>query len=287
MNVCLFPSVVSCNHPTLTNFIPEFDWFIKMRHRFLTKPKARNYAVYVRNIPEGWRNNHGLKAFFERSIRGIHVREAHICLKTAVLRKKVVRRESILRLLEHAVASADESGIRPTHVPEKGFVSDVLDFVPVPVRRSSGINAVDSILFHNESLQAMNKDITKHIQQLQGRANVTPTDSFNFDDEDDLSSVDEADIDHNRSLFSLLWGHADQVFTQTVHDQMMVAGEATEMIKGTAKAAKKLVLPGDDGQVLSSGFVLFSRLSTTQAALQMIHHGAYTRIVKSALLPRV
>ena len=36
----------------------EFDWFIAMRHRFLMKPLARNYAVYVRNIPRGYETSH-------------------------------------------------------------------------------------------------------------------------------------------------------------------------------------------------------------------------------------
>lgn len=93
--------------------LQEMEWFTRMRHRFLMQKKVRNYSVYIRNIPQDWRSNRGLKNFFEKSIKGITVLESHIRLSTQNLKAKVGKRDEIIGHLERAVAMEDEFGVRP------------------------------------------------------------------------------------------------------------------------------------------------------------------------------
>jgi hypothetical protein len=44
--------------------LQEFTWYIEMHHKFLRKPLARNFSVFVRNIPPAYQDNRQLADFF-------------------------------------------------------------------------------------------------------------------------------------------------------------------------------------------------------------------------------
>jgi len=275
--------------------LQEMEWFAKMRHRFLMKTEARNYAVYIRNVPKDWRSNRGLKTFFEKSLRGSHVLESHICMRTTHLQQQVDQRAEAIVKLERAVAIWDETGVRPKH-REKALL------VPVPHRIVPQGKEVDSVLYYAEKLKLMNTAISEEIIVLKEMAKQQTSDLEYLDSDD--TSLDEddehGDYDndseqqeslleserprvHKRHSSALLnavrapGGALKNAVNSAVNDQIQFAGHAaglvTKTTAGAVTGAVKLVLKDDDGELFSAGFVVFRTLSTVHAALQMIHHG--------------
>jgi len=266
----------------------EIKTFTSLRHKFLRKPRARNFSVYVRNIPAAWRTNRGLQKFFERSIGGIRVQSSHVCLETKNLRKKVAEREKIVTALEHAVAQADESGKRPTHQEDKGILKQLHNVQHMLVGGAES-DRVDSIDYYNIQLKNANRDITESIAKLdakvrqrRGDQNYEHSDAENNNDDDaDASSSDSSSMSMNSqsvvskssgSLFDIVKANTGGVVKRAVHENIRLTKEATGTVAKAATGAVKLVLHDADGKIYSAGFIVFSTLSTTQAVLQMVHH---------------
>ncbi|CAB9519234.1 CSC1-like protein ERD4 [Seminavis robusta] len=244
--------------------LKEMQWFTNLRHSFLQQQKARNFAVYIRNIPEEWRSNRGIKDFFEKSLRGIHVQEASICLGTRNLRRKVAERDTIIDKLERAVAEQEVNGERPQHVEDT-----ILPGVNLLINNN---DKVDSIDFYTKQLKTMNADIAACIDALHERANVEPVeDKFDSDVADEASWVRGSAITEQEQD-SLLERFKDQ--TKCVQEAVIgpPVQEATELVTKAATEAVKLVFPNEDGEIFSAAFVVFGSLSTTHASLQMVHH---------------
>ena len=250
----------------------EFKWFTKMRHRFLQKTEARNYAVFVRNIPEGYRGNRGMKRFFEKSIRGVHVLESCVCVKLASLKSKVSERNKIVVKLEHAVAAADETGRRPTH-------TDIGDILQINCLPNDSVE-VDSIKFYANGIKEMNKEISHRIHILQNKINQPPDDGIG-DLHSDLDSSESGRDPETKAngLLDCINDNTTGILQKTITEQAQMAGKAAGVVAGVATGAINLLLPGDDGAIHSSGFVVFSTLSNAQAALQMIHNGKNTVVL--------
>ncbi|CAB9506136.1 CSC1-like protein [Seminavis robusta] len=267
--------------------LKDLEWFAQTRHAFLmASQQARNYAIFIRNIPPGWRSNRGLRNFFEKSLQGANVVETHICMGTRNLKEKVEKRECIMEKLEHAVAKLDETGKRPKHHEQQALLpSGVVPKVPeiaLPIGQQ-----VDSINYYANTLRKLNQDIAKQIDILQEIAKEQPDDvMFDDDDNDDDDNAEEEGINNNEimereqpartgdksdNLFRVLTHKTGGAVKQVVNEQLQFTGEAAGLVTRTATDAFKLVLPDQDGHIYSAGFVVFQTLSTTHAARQMLH----------------
>ncbi|KAL7556780.1 hypothetical protein ACA910_005222 [Epithemia clementina (nom. ined.)] len=308
---------------TMYQILLEFDWYIEMRHKFLRKPLARHFAVFVRNIPSDYRTNARLERFFRGCFSDDDVLEATLAINIPNLTKVVAQRDAAVANLEHALALYKKDGVRPHHKDK---------FIML------GGN-VDSIDYYTAQLEELNKDVAERIATLEpivkgsidkvedpGLASEAdeakfPDDSKvddsalnlqippglsaqyapNKDDPDTEAASTEIEMnvsgltsppsvaemqDTHSTLFGFgknmkkkatyvagaaataATGAANRAATATTD----VANRAAKTATGVANRAVTMMLGGEDGEVFPAGFVVFSKLSTTNAALQMVHH---------------
>lgn len=203
-----------------------------------------------------------MKRFFEQCLNNITVLESHIGLRAKNLQKNVKDREATLIQLERALALEEKTGNRPTHKLEKGLL-------PNPVAGVVGNSEeVDSIEFYTNKLMEENKKITKQIDYLKERANE---DTIIEDENLGTTSV-RGQEGGNRDLLTFVKSGTTEVAKTAAMRTASLTYGATNLVAKTALDAKKLVVPGEDGELFSAGFVSFSTLRTAGAALQQLHH---------------
>jgi hypothetical protein len=129
----------------------EFRWYTKWRHKFLSKPWSRNYAVYVSGIPEAFRSSFELAEYFRQCSSKEAVIEAHVTMDIPGLDAKVARREVVVRKLVHTVALERKKGCTKTH-RKIGF------------RR--GLEKVDSVSEFETELRTLNRNIERSVGKL-------------------------------------------------------------------------------------------------------------------------
>ena len=277
---------------TMYQILREFEWYIKMRHKFLRKPLLRHFAVFVRNIPSDYRTNPRLESFFRSCFSENDVLEARLALNAPNLAKVVAQRDTTLANLEHAWAQYQKDGVRPQHNDKLMVLGET----------------VDSIDYYTAELDKLNKDIEERKTKLEPLLlGSGQEDAFEHDDvpidENDEKHTDEEDIalelpsgfttspsngtdspkiDMNvsgltsgASIGNDENGKENVIFGLGRKMQKKVttaAGAAATTATGVANRAVSMVLGTEDGEIFPGGFVVFSKLSTTNAALQMIHH---------------
>jgi len=133
--------------------LEEFDWFTKARHRFLSKPEIRNYAVYVSGIPKAYRSSKALGDYFQQCSSKNAVLQAHIAYDTPNLDAKVARRKALIQKLEHAAAVEKLSGKKETHRI---------------IHLQRGIEKVESVAAFKEELGELNRTIARQIHDIVG-----------------------------------------------------------------------------------------------------------------------
>ncbi|CAB9518635.1 CSC1-like protein [Seminavis robusta] len=240
----------------------EMEWFAGMRHRYLRRKLARNYAIYLRNIPPHYQNNKALKHFFERCL-GVELEEAHITMKTSNLQKAVAERADTVARLEHAVAEEEIHGERPRHSA---------DNLIVPVGSIMGGQTVDSIDFYVKQLKAQNKDVTERIETLRENADkdmeVRAANSGDDVDVDNTSDTAEEDT----GFLTFVRSSAVNVVSNVAENTTSLTTGATGLVASAAGQAVNLLTGDEDGAVYSAGFIVFKKLSHVQTALRMTHY---------------
>ena len=107
-------------------------------------------GVYVRNIPEEYRDNGKLEEFFRHCFLDQNaVLEAHVRIKASNLAQKIVERDALMVNLEHARTVKEVKGITPTHK------SNIF-----------GGEQLDSIATYQKELDDLNKDIEERFGKL-------------------------------------------------------------------------------------------------------------------------
>lgn len=276
--------------------LDDFDWFIEMRHKFLHKPKARNYSIFVRNIPENYRNNQALEEFMRSCFSHDSIVEARVAYTAANLAKTEQNRDTTLFNLEHAVAEFESTGKRPQHT--NGLV------------RGVGIGeTVDSIDAYKKDLKALNNQVDESITEIEKKiesSNTMPewtgmsialrsvneeneeVTSFLSHDveikEEDSKKEHHEGANHGVGDALKTTGHVLGGAVKTTGDVVggavkntgVKATEAVEDVLGKAgnlaAGAIDLFTGGEDGIAQPSGFVVFNKLATANAALQIVHH---------------
>ena len=329
----------------MNQILREFEWFTDQRQKFLSRPVARNYSLYVTGIPPAYRSSHHLKQFFQKVFNADDILEAHVALRIPQLTKKVAQREGLAKKIEHLYNIAVTKGKRPTQ--------------QTLTIGNDGVNDVDAIEVNEEELSRLNDEITKaiddwerskrsrlmqdlqemhkhpsclrNVSTLMGSDDCEESEDRGPDnsleegvlrprpglktkglfygeptmDEDEsgltaLSSklIKKDDGDDNdtfvsnggstRSLFKTQpLKQVRSTVSYTARTTVKVAGTGvTQGAKKVNKTAKKAVtvasnvtsnavsrvIGDNEGEPLNSGFVTFKKLSTAQAALQMVHH---------------
>jgi Cytosolic domain of 10TM putative phosphate transporter len=261
----------------------EFTWFTEFRHKYLRKAKARNFSIFVRNIPVEYCSNAGLEYFFKHCFGPEHVVETRIRVKAPSLQTQVANRDKLLTKFAHALAY--EELTNREYMVKKSVLSGTRERVLETTSRE---------------LKASNEDICNRINAIEAKTNVTGASPIIFDVTSvagncvgDISVFDDsvaADQHQNSTEASVQLDKA----TGTVPNQDITVDESSgsglklisnalkgisETTKGVASGALdvaasslNLLNNNEDGEFYDAGFVSFSNLCTTNAALQMVHH---------------
>jgi hypothetical protein len=261
---------------TMYLILKEFDWFIEQRQKFLKRPVARNYAIYVQGIPPEYRTNGSLVNFFRQCYSEDTILDAAVRVNTPNLTKVVADRDSVVANLEHAIAFEDINGVAPTH-------------------RGSIIvgDKVDSIQAYTKELQEMNRDVQDRIEAIEtkhnGSGRLVVKDLKGLQMISEESSMTNPEEEAN-PLTSLNMEEDIQVFIEgegpakgsTINpfalgaSAMKASAKAATATAAAATSAAAAMLEVEDGDYYEAGFVTFSRLSVVHAALQMVHGNPFT-----------
>jgi hypothetical protein len=258
----------------------EFEWFIEQRQKFLKRPVARNYAIYVQGIPPEYRTNASLATFFRQCYSEDAILEATVRVNTPNVSKVVAKREQVVAKLDHAIAYEQINGVAKTH------------------RKSVIVGGkVDSIEAYTKELKELNRDVQDRIEAIKtkhngiGRPDVknlgglqmipsgasslthpaeeaNPLTSANTEEEEDIHVVTEEARGPAR-------GSSLKPFAVGASAMRASATAATAAAAAAASSAKALLVK-EDGDFYEAGFVAFSKLSVVQAALQMVHGSPFT-----------
>lgn len=260
--------------------LKEFEWFTENRHKYLMALEPRNYTVYVSHIPAEYRSSAKLADYFRSCFSPGAVLEAHIALKIPRLEKQFKIREKLVNKLEHALNVKEVTGRNPTHL-------SIL---------AGRTTKVDSIETYSDELQQMNEEIECQVLGIEERNNPM---SFREDIEAEGGSIlyngslgggesisslgidrqrlepklaglyeDIPEVDESKPLSSssmALSGHLLTTVKSATEKLKSAAGDA-------AASGLSLILRQQDGEPREAGFVTFTGVKTTQAALQQIHH---------------
>ncbi len=119
-------------------------------------------------------------------------------------------------------------------------------------------------------------DISTH-SQLSGMSRSTARFATNVvGDAEQIDNVDESDVDESAGLtnsmnYSIRNGLTSTSKTLSASSKLM-AGTTLSLANFATSTASKMLSIRTEGEYYNAGFVTFSNLGSTQAALQMIHH---------------
>lgn len=159
----------------------DFSWFRKNRIKFLSKPKPRNYSIYVGGIPRDKRSNQALANYFCRILNEDAVYQASVALSIPGLQQKVKSRTKVVQKLEHCLALKQIKGITPTlrpHGPLGG--------------------SVDSIEMYQSQLAELNAEISTEIARIEDENDVSNAQPRE-DDDDGNDFVGSSRLENFRS----------------------------------------------------------------------------------------
>ena len=260
----------------------EFAWYTSMRHEFLRHKLPRNYAVFIRNIPEMYRNNRALEQFMKSCFSNDSVLEARVAVTTNQLAATEQARDAVVARLEHAWAQFEKTGRRPTH--REGFCG----------------NKLDSIDSYQNKLDEFNDKVNKEMVEIESKISTSLSSASGWSavrnvvraglisDLDSSQILDQEGVDEGSLLIdyngedgsSKHGGGSVTSVTRTVGqlatDAAGHVGDALFTVgnfaTGAVGEAASLIVGKEDGERHPAAFVVFTKLSTRNAALQTVHH---------------
>lgn len=278
---------------TMHLILRELDWFSAQRRKFLSAPTARNYTVYVRNIPVEYLSNRAVEDFFRLSFP-VSVLQAQLRVKAPKLSKLVAKRATIVAKLEHAMALERRSGRVLTHQ-----TSSLLSF------GQDGDRTVNSVEYYCQTLQALNEEIAHRIDDIRRSSPSSTLHEVSGDMEKavsrswlskrcqqlppSLSAEDEQYNSERLPLSPTACDACDQASSdsnRTCATKPPSSGtlrtlasaatnralSAASMPLQVASSAAALLTGPEDGELYTAGFVTFSKLSAVHATLQMVQN---------------
>ena len=236
---------------------------------------ARNYSVYVRNIPQHLLSNKAVIEYFNRMYNNekdatTAVIDCNVALIIPNLTKLVAERDAIYEKLEHAKAIKEIKGITPTHSTSS-----------LPIPGSANNNKVDSIEAYTTELAELNEKVKDAISKLEEIQEESP------EKEDTTTLFDAAAEDEK--------GRQQQAAAATTPEDAEEGGgpgksnNPLSVIQGGVSGSVSMVtntlgLNGkEDGEKLTAAFVSFRSLKYTNLSIKMNHNSTpYTMEVMEA-----
>jgi len=288
--------------------LAEFEWFTMHRHKYLMAEEPRNYTVYVSHIPLEYRTSAKLCDYFRSCFSPDAVLEAHVALEIPQLESEFKAREKLVNKLEHAINIEEVKGKTPTHINLLNgsqkvnsidcYAEELAEINADVKKRILEIELAANTMSFKNDLEAEGAsmhytgDISGHLLSGSiGGDSVSAASSLSLDDtyttgnkfEPTLAGLTEhMDITEDGPLESLS-GHGDSKdMSKSSKKKSVIASMKSKTdhamhnmksaTENAAHAGLSMVTGSDDGEPREAGFVTFTNLKTTQAALQQIHH---------------
>lgn len=213
----------------------DLEWFQNNRRSFLSRKVAENYSLFMSGLPKDLQNDAALTSFFADQ----NVREAHVALKIANLEKDVAKRDALVPKFDHAINVRVVKGEEPMH----------------KTKMCCGGEKVQSIPTYDTDLGELNDTITKSIDKV-----LTLHEARNEGDSENPATA--AVSSTKESL--------------TENEDVSAVAEAFDEPKksgiGSITSSIKAMMTSEDGATRDAAFISFSDLTSTNLALQAIHH---------------
>jgi len=223
--------------------VKDLEWFQKHRRQFLSKTQPSNYTAYMSGLPQDLQNDDALDAFFAE--QNTNVVESRVALKIPNLEKEAAEREALVPKFEHAINVRVVKGEEPTHKTK---------MCPC------GAEKVESIPTYDKELAELNEDIGKSIDKITAMQSAR-----NAGDAENPSK--EAAADEG---------------TETPPDKEGAAADVADAFESSESKKKsgvasftssiKAMMSSEDGGTRDAAFISFRDLTSTNLALQAIHH---------------
>jgi Calcium-dependent channel, 7TM region, putative phosphate/Cytosolic domain of 10TM putative phosphate transporter/Late exocytosis, associated with Golgi transport len=222
--------------------LKEFEWFIEMRHKYLKRPVAQNYAVYVRNITPEYCNNAALYDYFAECFTRDKVLDAKVRIKLPSLMNAVKKRDILIKKFEHAINYKVVKNKNPMHN----------ELRLTTLKREK----VESIPFYAKALQDLNDEISNQIEVVELNARALEHD--NISDSAMIDSARNFGLDSQHTIeqsTSTRYGTGstkDDISTQSLQSnksQSLTQFAFSEKAKGTSE----VVTFSDDAPDRSEG----------------------------------
>jgi Late exocytosis, associated with Golgi transport/Calcium-dependent channel, 7TM region, putative phosphate/Cytosolic domain of 10TM putative phosphate transporter len=270
----------------------EFKWFIEKRNMYLKRPVVENYAVYVRNIPPEYRSNKGIQDFFAQCFSEDAVLEAKLRIKAGTVVAAVKKRDAIVAKLEHALNYEAVKLQQPMH-RVKPIVGERVPSIPFYTKElllaNDEVTALIEVIEQKNS-ESRSEGQMGHVhatEMLRGEWNKDTVVVLQGGDDDDDTSEPYVDVLEQRTSLPTA-DNAEPTPDDQANDddddddnnnerrQLNVVNQGVNLLAkktlSVAKSAAKLILQTGEGDFYPAGFVTFSSLGYTHAALQMVHH---------------
>lgn len=264
---------------TMYLILQELEWFTDKRHKFLSMVQPRNYTIYVSDIPPELQFGPELCQFFRECFSYESVLNAHIRLHTSNVGSMVTQREAVITKLEHAVAVEDVTGKTPTHSPSLTTRGDKVDSITTYAEELKELNNEISQRITEIEASQRSKDIKDVEESLSLSMNKANTESMSLADNVGMQVETESHADDLSTLASKPYPDNTQHSGKSDSTASKLVGASTNLFKKSLKSAAAvgdgaldLLKGSEDGEPFSGGFVTFTNLRTTSAALQLLHH---------------
>lgn len=268
--------------------LQDFAWYTRMRHEFLRHPLPRNYAVFIRNIPPNYRNNLALEQFMKSCFSSDAVLEARVAVTINQLAGTQKSRASVLAKLEHALAVLDKTGVRPTH--RQAFFGERLDSIETYQSELDKLN--DKVESERTEIEnkitaslssASNWNPIRHVVRAGLAAsldNLPRSGQEEMVDEETMLLTENGEAGINspsrqegtEATATGPWSAVGQFAAGAAEQVGDALNNVGNLATGAVGEAAAILVGKEDGERHPAGFVVFTKLSTVNAALQTVHH---------------
>jgi calcium permeable stress-gated cation channel len=132
--------------------LKDIKWFQKHRREFLSKQIPQNYSIFISDLPKEFQNDEALKRHFGSLVGDNTMVEAHVALKIPNLEELVVKRDSLVPKLEHAINVRVFKGEEPMHKA-----------------KLCGGEKVSSISTYDKELRELNDTIAQSASEIESK----------------------------------------------------------------------------------------------------------------------
>lgn len=213
--------------------VKDLEWYQDHRRQFLSKKQANNYSIYMSGLPQEHQNDAALRDFFAE--QNTHVVEARVALKISNLEKEAAKRDALVPKFEHAINVRTVKGEEPTH----------------KTKMCCGGEKVQSIPTYDKDLGELNEDISKAIDK------ITAT----------HQARDGGDVENPKGRETPAENEDDAVGS----DEFESESKKTSGVASLTSSIKAM-MTSEDGNTRDAAFISFQDLTSTNLALQAIHH---------------